>query len=131
MKKLEDIPKKNTFEVPKGYFDQLPGIIQTRVATKPKPSFQWTMALRYAIPVLILVMAGIFWFNRTPIAQGNEWDAVQEDQLALYLNDTDLTSEDLAEAMTWSENDLAELEGQVYASLEVSSEELENALNEF
>jgi hypothetical protein len=134
MKKLEDISKKNIFEVPEGYFDRLPGVIQSRIVTKPKESFQWTMALKYAIPVILLAVVGIFWFNNTPVnpyAMEDQLATVQEDQLSLYLNDADLTTDDLAETMTWSEEDLIELEDAVYATLEISSEELENVLNEF
>ena len=36
MKKLEDIPKKQNFEVPEGYFEKLPGIIQSRVTQQHK-----------------------------------------------------------------------------------------------
>ena len=41
MKKLEDIPKKEIFDVPDGYFEKLPGKIQARISgsvpfTEPK-----------------------------------------------------------------------------------------------
>ena len=36
MKKLEEIPKKEVFKVPEGYFENLPGIIQARVAQQNK-----------------------------------------------------------------------------------------------
>ena len=68
MKKLEDIPKKNVFEVPDGYFDRLPGIIQARVSQE-KPSFvwySWPVALRYALPVLLMMAVGIFWYTSNP-----------------------------------------------------------------
>ena len=52
MKKLEDIPKQNIFEVPDGYFDKLPSVIQARIA-KPEPKFWQLPAFRYAMPLLI------------------------------------------------------------------------------
>src|SRR5258708_34406657 len=64
MKKLEDIPKKNFFEVPEGYFDHLPEIIQSRLSVSrraPVMIHSWTRALRYALPLTALVAAGIFW----------------------------------------------------------------------
>jgi hypothetical protein len=134
MKKLEDIPKKNIFEVPEGYFDQLPGVIQSRVATKSSSRLSWTVSLRYALPVVIIVAVGILWFSNKGISQGTietQLETIQDDQLTIYLNDPDLASEDLAETTTWGEDDLVELEDHVYSTLEVSSKELENALNEF
>jgi len=136
MKKLEDIPKKNIFEVPEGYFEKLPGIVQSRVAVHSKSkTTQWVFALRYALPILILAGIGIFWFNNTPAYQYNELEAdleaLQPSQLSIYLNDTDLSTEDLVETITWSDDDLEELEDQVYSNLEVTGQELEDVLDEY
>jgi hypothetical protein len=134
MKKLEDISKKNIFEVPDGYFDRLPGVIQSRIATKPRETFQWAMSLKYAIPVILLAVVGIFWFNNASVnsnAVEDQLETIQEDQLSLYLADADLSTEDLAETITWSEEDLMELEDEVYSIVEISSEQLENVLNEY
>ena len=136
MKKLEDIPKKDIFEVPEGYFEKLPGIVQSRVsASSKRKTTQWVFALRYAIPILILAGIGIFWFNNSPSYQYNELEAeleaLQPDQLSIYLNDTDLSTEELVETVTWSEDDLQELQENVYSTLEVTSQELEDVLDEY
>jgi hypothetical protein len=131
MKKLEDIPKKNIFEVPDGYFDRLPGVVQSRISATRKNSFQWIFALRYAIPVLVIAVAGILWFTRGNDDAPGNWDKLEESQLAIFLNDTELTAEDLAESVNWSSDDLAQLEDEVYATLEISNEDIENVLNEF
>jgi hypothetical protein len=57
MKNLENIPKKNIYEVPEGYFDKLPGIIQARIAaetpeTKKSPFFLYS--IRFALPALLI-----------------------------------------------------------------------------
>jgi len=136
MKKLENIPKKNIFEVPEGYFEKLPGIVQSRVVarSKSKPT-QWVFALRYAVPILILAGIGIFWFNHSPSYQYNELEleleAMQPSQLSIYLNDTDLSTEELVETVTWTNDDLQELEDHVYSTLDVSGQELEEVLNEY
>lgn len=136
MKKLEDIPKKNIFEVPDGYFEKLPGVVQSRVAAQAKgKATQWVFALRYAIPILIFAGIGIFWFNNIPAYQYNELEAeleaLQPDQLSIYLNDTDLSTEELVETVTWSNDDLQELEENVYSTLDVTSQELEEVLKEY
>jgi hypothetical protein len=132
MKKLEDIPKQNIFEVPDGYFDRLPQKIQERVAQPAaRPRAIWAPALRYALPVLLLAGIGIFWYQQnTPITIEDELARIQPDQLTLFLEDESLTSDDLLETMTWTEEDLQSLEAQVYATFEASESELNEILNE-
>ena len=74
VKKLEDIPKKNIYEVPEGYFDKLPGIIQSRVAkeeTIRKPFF--VHSLRYAIPAMVvaIVALAVLFFRGPPDGKGS------------------------------------------------------------
>jgi hypothetical protein len=140
MKKLEDISKKNFFEVPEGYFDDLPGIIQARIAhQKPLPAWRlsWAPTWRYALPVTVLVAAGIFWFKSSSISIPStadveaELSSVPPSQLAIYLDDHELTTEDLVETVTWSADDLNDLENSVYAAFDVSHQEIEKILNEY
>ena len=140
MKKLEDIPKKNVFEVPDGYFDRLPGIIQTRISvSRPSPVgiLSWSKALRYALPVILLMGAGIFWYQNNPGSNSSkvnvqsELAAIQSDQLVAYLDDHELTTEDLVETVTWSSDDLNSLENAVYSTLNVTHHQLEEILNEY
>jgi hypothetical protein len=131
MKKLEEIAKKNIFEVPDGYFDKLPGIIQARVA-KPEPTRWLIPTLKFALPVLALVAVGIFWFTaQTGQSIEEQLSGIQTEQLVAYLDDSDLTMDDLAETVTWSESDLNELEEKVYSSMEVTGEELDILFEEF
>ncbi len=131
MKKLEDIPKKNIFEVPEGYFEKLPGIIQSRV-TKPEVTPWFAPIWKFALPVLALVTVGIFWFNsQSDISIEQQLADIQTEQLIAYLDDGDLTMDDLAETVTWSETDLDELEEKVFSTIEVSGDELDILLEEF
>ncbi len=131
MKKLEDIPKKNIFEVPEGYFEKLPGIIQTRVA-KPEPTRWFVPSLKFALPILAFVAVGIFWFSsQTGKSIEEQLSGIQTEQLIAYLDDSDLTMDDLAETVTWSDTDLNELEERVYSSFEVTGDELDILLEEF
>lgn len=136
MKKLDDLPKKNIFEVPEGYFERLPGVIQSRTAAKTKSTaYAWGSALRYSLPILLLAAVGIFWFNtnyNTPLRGVEvELENMEPDQLSLFLNDTDLNTDELIETMTWSEDDLNELQDDVYSKLEVTGQQVESLLDEY
>jgi len=131
MKKLEDIAKKNIFEVPDGYFEKLPGIIQARVA-KPEPAPWFVPALKFALPMVAVLSIGIFWYS----SQGQDTieeqlAAIQTEQLVAYLDDATLNFDDLAESVTWSEDDLNELEEKVFNSYDVSDTDLDILLEEF
>jgi hypothetical protein len=131
MKKLEDIPKKNIFEVPEGYFEKLPGIIQARVA-KPAPVRLWVTSLKYALPVFALVTVGAFWYmGQSEKTIGQQLAGIQTEQLMAYLNDADLQIDDLSETVGWDEIDLIDLEDRVYSTFEMTGNELDLLLEEF
>jgi hypothetical protein len=128
MRKLEDIPKKSVFKVPDGYFDQLPVKVQARIsernhtAASPLMSF----SLKYALPVVALVVAGIFWFrsgDRESLE--SQLDSIDSEQIALYLANTD--REDIDEVHDpgdWTSIELEELEKEVYSNMEYTDDEL-------
>lgn len=130
MKRLEDIPKKNIFQVPDGYFEKLPGVIQARVA-KPEKAVWFVPVLKYALPVLAVVAAGMLWFSNP---KGNSFDeqlaSIQTEQLIAYLDDSDLNFDELSESVTWSETDLVELEETVFNSFDIAGDELEVLMEE-
>jgi hypothetical protein len=136
MKKLEDIPKKNVFEVPDGYFERLPGIIQSRVSTT-KPSADgilgWTFSLRYVVAVLIVMAVGFFWYSNRTLTSGGSVQSqlamIKPDQLAAYLDEHEST-EELIETISWSADDLNDLENSVYRDLDIPHKDVENILDE-
>ena len=133
MKKLEDIPKKDIFKVPGGYFENLPSVIQSRVTSQKKeraflPSFSY--ALRYALPVVILGTIGYFWFNPAePKTAESILATIETEDLVAYLNETDLTTEELLESIQLDANDVDQLEDKIYDE-ELSDEDLEGILDE-
>lgn len=136
MKKLEDIPKKEVFRVPDGYFDRLPGVIQARVSTAQEPAAVWLPRLSYALPVVLLVAIGIFWYRSSPTVLGPsevtaQLETIQAGQLASFLEDRELTDEELVDAVTWSSDDLQALENSVYSAMDVSNKELEKIIDEY
>jgi hypothetical protein len=131
MKKLEDISKKNIFEVPDGYFEKLPGIIQARVA-KPEPTPWFVPTLKFALPIFAILAVGIFWYSsQSQNTIEEQLAAIQTEQLVAYLDDATLNFDDLTESVTWSEDDLNELEEKVFSSFEVSETDLDLLLEEF
>jgi hypothetical protein len=116
MKKLEDIPKKDLFKAPDGYFDKLPGIIQARVS-KPEPKSIWVPVLKFALPVLVLVTVGVFWFSN-PAVQNIETElaGINTEQLMAYLDNTEVVWDEPEADGDWSEDDLLELQDRVYST---------------
>lgn len=132
--KLEDIPKKNVFKAPEGYFDKLPGIIQSRIAekeTKPAgaPSFGWV--LRYALPLLAVGIALIFIF-RQPATMTNPEEllaSVSAEELTFYLVESDLSTEELLDLVVLDEIDINAL-NDYQLDTDVDSDLLEEYANE-
>ncbi len=118
MKKLEDISKENIFRVPDGYFEKLPGVIQTRVA-KPEPRVWFAPALKFSLPVVALVLAVTVWFTtRQGVSLEDQLNEIQTEQLMVYLEESDLSPDLITDELNWSEEDLNELEEQVISSME-------------
>lgn len=136
MKKLDEIPKKNIFEVPDGYFDRLPLQIQARLE-KPSPSLAnpaWKMAVRYALPALVVIF-GLFYFLQPSTQEPEELLAeIASEHLVAYLHDSDLNVSELLEAANFNEADADSLSQLLHNTLIGDSEvneferELENEL---
>lgn len=61
---LNQLPKKDSFQIPENYFDELPGLIQDRVRVKTQT--RWNYAIKYALPLVFLIFAiGYFTQNKT------------------------------------------------------------------
>lgn len=103
MKKLEDIPKKTIFVVPKGYFDKLPSVIQSRIAEKSpvrERASYFALSLRYALPAIVLVAASIFvyqtYYNQ-PADVESILASVDSQDLVDYLDEDEVSIEDILE----------------------------------
>lgn len=127
MKKLDEISRETPFKVPDGYFDRLPGVIQARIA-KPESRLWFTPSLKFAIPVMALLVAFTIWFtNREGNSIEQQLNEIQIEQLMAYLEESELSDDLMNEEVTLSEEDLYELEENVFSSMEpidFTSEEL-------
>lgn len=132
MKKLEDIPKKDVFEAPEGYFEQLPLLIQSRIEKKKtwQEQFQWKPVLQYATPVLILTM-GLVWFLNMGNAESTEemLASVSSYDIENYLSDADMTTEDLLDHIDFRQVQIDSMEFDIPA-LELDETEIDELLNE-
>ena len=133
MKKLEDIPKKNLFEVPQGYFEKLPAIIQSRVtgpSARSNPSFKFV--LQFAVPAIVaIIVAIVFWVSRptSDITAESMLASIQTEDLVAYLKESDLTTEELLDAVELDVEDANQIEEDVY-EFQLDAFELENILND-
>lgn len=127
MRKLEDIPKKSVFKVPEGYFDQLPTAIQTRMAReghRAPASRAIGFSLKYALPVVALLVAGIFWFRPGPPLE-EQFDDIDTEQIYLYLDNSEhIDLDENHETMDWSKSELEELEQTIYSNMEYSTDDI-------
>ncbi len=134
MKKLQDIPKKQIFSVPENYFDRLPAIIQAKVDGDIKIQLPIKVyALKYALPALIMVIIAVVWFSSSTQNGNNEvaslLASVQTEDLAIYLNDSDLTLDDVLETVEFNIDDIEDVEASVY-ELGVTNDEFDNIIND-
>ncbi len=138
MKKLEDIPNQNIFEVPDGYFDLLPHQIMERVQRK-KSFFELPalkLSLRYALPVLILFLGLAYFLTPTTHHRPEEMlSTISTEHLIAYLNETDISLNDLLEVANLDDTDADSLNLKIqlkslsedFSGTEVKNE-LENEL---
>ncbi|NJN42029.1 MAG: hypothetical protein HC811_07230 [Flammeovirgaceae bacterium] len=135
MKKFENIPKESIYKVPDGYFDRLPGIIQSRIA-KPvaneKPFY--VMALRYAVPVLVIVFSLIFVVQKNTTKSGDVETmlaSISTEALTNYIIDSELTTEELLDEINLAQIDIDELGLETSPIFGLDDIELEDLSNEF
>lgn len=133
MSKLEDIPKKDFFTVPEGYFDMLPLKIQARIeASEPQRRIQQPVlryALTYALPLLVAAIVVFFSTRSQPNAEAM-LASVETAALVQYLAESELTT-DMLESVDLGAEELEALENEVYdLSLEaIDMETLNSELN--
>lgn len=111
MKRLDEIPKKVLFEAPEGYFEKLPGRIQARI-TKPEPEVAWgKLALRYALPVVVLAAAAVFLLTNRPTLTPEEVIAsIESEQLVAYLEDSEVNTDDLLDVISLEPTEVESIE---------------------
>lgn len=105
--KLNEIPKKEHFEVPERYFDGLPLKIQSRIPDRHKREtvFYWKPLLKWSPVMLVLIALGGWWFTEpNPTSGTPSFEAqlalVSDEEILVYLEQSELSTEDILEALT-------------------------------
>jgi hypothetical protein len=133
--KLDDLPKKNIYQVPERYFDQLPGIVMARVRKKESAnnpvalfSFWRQPFLRGALAGLALILSFIFifTFNSNPLqpssaSKGLLSNVTENEVLDFLMTSNQLETQDLA-GLPLADQDLS------HEFIQVSQEELLQAV---
>lgn len=114
--KLNDIPKRQPYQVPEGYFDKLPMQVMARTAAPeaatPEFGHVWR-SLRLAIAplLLLLVFVGVYFLNIQQAAQPAPATvaSLSDAEILQYLNN-------------YAQVDAADLEEHAMADTELASE---------
>lgn len=116
MGKLDDIPKRNIFDAPEGYFDELPAKIQSRITGRsPHTSGVYRYVWKPALPLLLIIVLAVYYFSKPSIADAESILAtVQTSELVQYLDESELHTEDFLESLEYNIEDLEEIENEVY-----------------
>lgn len=93
--------KKNIHQVPEGYFENLPQIIQARAveSTKVKQRASFVYSLKYALPVVVLMIVAFVAFYNGPTEDTLDPSGMLEnasiEELVEFLNDSEVSTDDL------------------------------------
>ena len=110
--RLDKIEKKAIYSVNETYFDNLPTRIQERVIElerQKQPAFVMSRALKFALPVIAIVIMSIYFgirFENAPVDVQAMIDEVATEELVAYLNDSELSTEEILSLIDISELDI-------------------------
>lgn len=133
--KLNELPKKRLYSVPDDYFKELPSIIQARVV-KPEqartPALVWSSALRYALPVIALVMMLVYFgvrLKNDDIDVQAMIDEIPTEELISYITESEITTDELLSLIDLNELDV---DGMVDENIELLNDnEWDDLLEEY
>jgi hypothetical protein len=79
------------------------------------PSWVFQTGWKLALPAVVIAI-GLFWFTANPTSNDAEsiLASVNTNDLVAYLNDSEISIEDVIEAADFNNEDLDEIEGEVY-----------------
>lgn len=101
--KLDDIDKRNIFEIPERYFDTLPMRVQERLPRRrlEKRQIAWKMAVAALVPATLVLMLFVYpGFLRNATVTENPEKMLAEIAIVdvvAYLESADISTEDILE----------------------------------
>lgn len=128
--KLSDINKKNIFETPDGYFENLPSIIQSKAV---KPFENWSLrtlfetpVFRYAVAAVVLLITFFIGFQNltTNTDENVNYATISSDEIHDYLVASDFNEYEILEIA--QENNIQIIETK---TLEITTETLDEEVD--
>jgi hypothetical protein len=121
--------------VPNGYFDQLALKIQAKTETispAKKTISGWSLALRYALPLVLLLIGSIIVLQPKAVQDTEQLLAsIPTEHLIAYLHESEIGEAELLEAINFDDKDLDSLNVHVhkqYAIDELDMDEIKSVL---
>lgn len=128
MKKLEEIPKKEIFKAPEGFFENLPHQIRQRIDSEPDPNWLYRhkgVVVAFASFILLAVSLITFYSVRnTENGIQNQLSSISQEELVEYLENSNLSVVDIAENV----NDEELFEGIIEDNLQFDADEFEEEI---
>lgn len=130
---LDDIDKKQGFEVPEGYFEDLPMKIQKRIEeekkeTKPFRLPSWSLAMAASIVVIVSL---VFIFNNNTVSAEDMLAEIAEEDLVAYIGQLEMDEYDLADAFP-DEAGVIDFEDiNMFDGMDIEDESLDGILEEY
>ncbi len=110
---LDNIPKRNFQQVPDGYFEQLPSIIQAKIENesgKRTPvftiGFNWQTAAIAATITLLLVFSGVFKSDNSSQSVEDMLAEIGVEDIIEYLDYSEITTMEIVAELDLDENDI-------------------------
>lgn len=131
--KLDDIPRKNIYRVPEDYFEKLPGIIQSRVSRQQEKRPFFLATLHYSLPALVIILLAVFWiyrFDGKTLGPDETLANIETEALIAYLDNAEITTDELLESFGLTNEDADEIESSVY-DFDLDEDDLEIWMDEY
>lgn len=134
--KLEDLNRSVPYQVPEGYFDKLPSVMQTRVhehiAEKEHTfTISWSWRRTALVGIAASVVGALLWitYPQKQHSLGEETlSQVTDEEIVKYLKDNQVTQQEMSEHTQLSE--LYGGEEALLQQLNVDDEDLKKAIQE-
>lgn len=130
---LDDIDKKQGFEVPKGYFEDFPMKIQKRIEkekteTKSLRLPSWSLAMAASI---VVIVSFVLIFNSNTVTAEDMLAEIAEEDLVAYIGQLEMDEYDLADAFP-DEAGVIEFEDiNIFENMDIEDESLDGILEEY
>ena len=107
MKKIEQIPKKEVFETPEGYFEELPAQIRRKIVANQTYVWYGKPQLKVALVSLVVILGIIFTvdrFSESKFQVQQELSKISDERLINYLESADISLVDITEEISIDED---------------------------